>query len=90
MPGRKEKNKRGFKKASVNCHQLDALFKGIRKTVSESKNSFSENPNRFTPISPDFTNRLQGIPCTTKKNNSACSEHILIEEFQSSQLILSR
>ena len=90
MPGRKEQNKRDLKKASANCYQLDTFFKGIRKTVHTSKNSFSENQNRSTPISPDLTNSLQEIPYTSKENNSSCSEHILNEEFQSSQLILSR
>ena len=90
MPGRKEQNKRDLKKASANCYQLDTFFKEIRKTVNESKNSFSENQSRSTPISPDLTNSLQEIPYTSKENNSSCSEHILNEEFQSSQLILSR
>ena len=49
-----------------------------------------KNQNRSTPISPDLTNNSQDIPCTSKENNSPCSEHILNEEFQSSQLILSR
>ena len=87
MPGRKEQNKRDLKKASANCYQLDTFFKGIRKTVNESKNSFSENQNRSTPISLDLTNSSQDIPCTSKENNSPSSEHILNEEFQSSQLI---
>ena len=90
MPGRKEQNMRDLKKASANCYQLDTFFKGIRKTVNESKNSFSENQNRSTPISLDLTNSSQDIPCTSKENNGPCSEHILNEEFQSSQLILSR
>ena len=90
MPERKEQNKRNLKKASANCYQMDTFFKGIRKTVNESKNSFSENQNRSTPISLDLTNSSQDIPCTSKENNSPCSEHILNEEFQSSQLILSR
>ena len=90
MPGRKEQNKRDLKKASANCYQLDEFINGIRKTVNESKNSFSENQNRSTPISLDLTNSSQDIPCTSKENNSPCSEHILNEEFQSSQLILSR
>ena len=72
------------------CKLLPARYKGIRKTVNESKNSFSENQNRSTPISPGLTNSSQDIPCTSKENNSPCSEHILNEEFQSSQLILSR
>ena len=66
------------------------IFKGIIKTVNESKNSFSENQNRSTPISLDLTNSSQDIPCTSKENNGPCSKHILNEEFQSSQLILSR
>ena len=90
MPGRKEQNKRDLKKASANCYQLDAFIKGIRKTVNESKNSFSENQNRSTPVYLDLTNSSQDIPCTSKENNSPCSEHIFNEEFQSSQLILSR
>ena len=90
MPGRKEQNKRNLKKASANCYQMDTFFKGIRKTVNESKNSFSENENRFTSISLDLTNRSQDIPCTSKENHGPCSEHILNEEFQSSQSILSR
>ena len=90
MPGRKEQNKRDLKKASANCYQLDTFFKGIRKTVNESKSSFSKNQNRSTPISLDLTNSSQDIPCTSKENNSPCSEHILNEEFQSAQLILSR
>ena len=90
MPGRKEPNKRDFKKASANCYQLDTFFKGIRKAVNGSKNSFSENQNRFTPISLDLTNSSQDISCTSKDNNSPCSEQILNGEFQSSQLILSR
>ena len=90
MPGRKEQNMRDLKKVSANCYQLDTFFKGIRKTVNESKNSFSENQNRSTPISLDLTNSSQDIPCTSKENNSPCSDHILNEEFQSSQLILSR
>ena len=90
MPGRKEQNKRDLKKASANCYQLDAFIKGIRKTVNESKNSFSENQNRSTPVYLDLTNSSQDIPCTSKENNSPCSDHILNEEFQSSQLILSR
>ena len=89
MPGRKEQNNRDLKKASANCYQLDTFFKGIRKTVNESK-YFSENQNRSTPISPDLTKRSQYIPYTSKENNSPCSEHILNEEFQSSQLTLSR
>ena len=40
MPGRKEQNKRDLKKASANCYQLDTFFKGIRKTVNESKKVF--------------------------------------------------
>ena len=71
-------------------YQLDTFFKGIKKTVNESKNSFLENQNRSTPISPDLTKRAQDIPCTSKENNSPCSEHILNEEFQSLQLIPSR
>ena len=90
MPGRKEQNKRDLKKVSANCYQLDTFYKGIRKTVNESKNSFSKNQNRSTPIFPDLTNSLQEIPCTSKQNNSSCSEHILNEELQSSQLFLSR
>ena len=54
MPGRKEQNKRDLKKASANRYQLDTFFKVIRKTVNESKNSFSENQNRSTPVSPDL------------------------------------
>ena len=72
------------------CKLLLARYKGIGKTVNESKNSFSENQNRSTPISPDLTNSSQDTPCTSKENNSPCSEHILNEEFQSSQLTLSR
>ena len=90
MPGRKEQNKRNLKKASAICYQLDTFLKGIRKTVNESKNSFSENENRSTSVSLDLTNRSQDIPCTSKENNSPYSEHILNEEFQSSLLILSR
>ena len=90
MPGRNEQNKRELKKASANCYQLDAFFQGIRKTVNESKNSFSEYRNRSTPISPDLLNSSQDIPFKSKENNSPCSEHILNEEFQSWQLILSR
>ena len=90
MPGRKEQNKSDLKKASANCCQLDTFFKGIRKTVNESKISFSENQNRSTPISPNFTNMSQNIPCASKENDSRYSEHILNEEFQSSQLILCR
>ena len=90
MPGRKEQNKKDLKKAFASCYQLDAFFKGIIKTVNESKNSFSENQNRSTPISLDLTNSSQDIPCTSKENNGPCSKHILNEEFQSSQLILSR
>ena len=89
MPGRKEQNMRDLKKASANCYQLDTFFKGIRKIVNESKNSFSENQNRSSPISPDLANRSQDITCASKENNSSCSEHILNEEFQFSQLILS-
>ena len=51
---------------------------------------FSENKNRSTPISLDLTNSSQDIPWTSKENNSPCSEHILNEEFQTSQLIPSR
>ena len=65
MLGRKEQNKRDFKKASANCYQLDTFFKGIRKTVNDSKSSFSENQNRSTPISLDLTNSSQDIPCTS-------------------------
>ena len=90
MPGRKEQNMRDLKKASAYSHQLDPFFTGIRKTVNELKNSFSENQNRSTPISPDLTNRSQDIPCTSKEKCSPCSEHILNEEFQSSQFILFR
>ena len=90
MPGRKEQNKRGLKKACANCNQLGTFFKGIRKTVNESKNSFLDNQNRSTPVSPDLTNNSRDIRCTSKENNSPCSERILNEEFQSSQLILSR
>ena len=90
MPGRKEQNKRGLKKVSANCYQLHTFFKGTRKTVNESTNSFSENQNRSTPISLDLTNSSQDIPCTSKENNSPCFENILNEEFQSSQFILSR
>ena len=43
MPGRKEQNKGDLKKASANCYQLDTFFKGIKKTVNESKNPFSED-----------------------------------------------
>ena len=71
MPGRKEQNKKDSKKASANCSQL-----GIRKKVNEAKNSFPENQNRSTQISPDLTNRSQDIPCTSKENNTPCSEHI--------------
>ena len=88
MLGRNEQNKRDFKKTSANCYQLDTFFKGIRKIIMSHK--FSENQNRFTPISLDLTNSSQDIPSTSKKNNSPCSEHILNEEFQTSQLILSR
>ena len=78
MPGRKEQNKTDLKKAYANCYQLDIFFKGIGKTVNESKNSFSENQNRSIPISPDLTNSLQEIPCTSKEeNDSSCSKHIL-------------
>ena len=84
MPGRNEQNKRELKKASANCYQLDAFFQGIRKTVNESKNSFSEYRNRSTPISPDLTNSSQDIPFKSKENNSPCSEHISNDEFQSS------
>ena len=90
MPGRKEQNNRDLKKASANCYQLDTFFKGIRKTVNESKNSFSKNQNRSTPISLDLTNSSQDIPCTSKENNSPCSEHTLNEKSQSSGLIISR
>ena len=90
MPGRKEQNNRDLKKACTNCYQLDIFFKGIRKTANESKNSFWENQNRPTPISPDLKNSSKDIPCTSKENNSPCSEYILNEKFQSSQLILSR
>ena len=55
-----------------------------------SQKNFLENQSRSTPISPDLTDRSQDIPCKSKENNSPCSEHILNEEFQSSQLILSR
>ena len=55
-----------------------------------SQKIFLENQSRSTPISPDLTDRSQDIPCKSKENNSPCSEHILNEEFQSSQLILSR
>ena len=79
-----------MKKACANCYQLDIFFKGIRKTANESKNSFWENQNRPTPISPDLKNSSKDIPCTSKENNSPCSEYILNEKFQSSQLILSR
>ena len=90
MSGGKEQNKRDLKKASANCCQLDTFLKGIRKTVNESKISFSENQNRSTPISPNLTNMSQNIPCTSKETNSRYSQHILNEEFQSSQLILCR
>ena len=90
MPGRKYQNKRDLKKASANCYHLDTFFKGIRKTVKESKKRFSENQNRSIPISLDFTNSSQDIPCTSKENKSPCSEHILNEELQFSQLIVSR
>ena len=39
---------------------------------------------------PDLTNSSQDISCTSKENNSPCFEHILDEECQSLQLILSR
>ena len=82
MPGRKEQNKRDLKKASANCYQLDIFFTGIRKTVNESKNSFSENQNKSTSISLDLTNSLQeDIPCRGKRTSA---------EFQSLQLMLSR
>ena len=74
----------------IQLSSLIFLFKGVRKTVNESKNSFSENQNRSTPKSLDFTNSSQDIPCTSKENIIPCSEHILNEEFQSSQLILSK
>ena len=90
MPGRKEQNKRGLRIACTNCNQLGTFFKGIRKTVNESKNSFLDNQNRSTPVSPDLTNNSRDIRCTSKENNSPCSQRILNEEFQSSQLILSR
>ena len=90
MPGRKEQNNRDLKKTSANCYQLDTFSKGIRKTVIESKNSFSKNQNRSTPISLDLTNSLQDIPRKSKVNNSPCSERVLNEEVHSSQLILSR
>ena len=67
---------RDLKKASAYSHQLDPFFTGIRKTVNELKNSFPENQNRSTPVSPDLTNRSQDIPCTSKENNTPCSEHI--------------
>ena len=90
MSGRKEQNKGDLKKACANCYQLDIFFKEIRKTVNESKKSFAKNQNRSTPISPNLTNSSQDIRCTSKENNSPCSEHILNEEFQASWLILSR
>ena len=90
MSGRKEQNNRDLKKASANCYQLDTFFKGIRKTVNESKKSFSENQNRSTLISLDLANSSQDILCISKENNNPCSERILNEEFQFSQLILSR
>ena len=90
MPGRKEQNKRDLKKACANCYQLDTLFKGIRKATSESKNRYCENKKNPTPISPDLESSSQDIPCTSKENNSPCSEHILNEKLQPSQLILSR
>ena len=46
IPGRKEQNQRDLKKDCANCYQLDTFFKGIRKTVNESENSFSKNQNR--------------------------------------------
>ena len=36
MPGRREQNKTAFAKTK-NCYQLDTFFKGIGKTVNESK-----------------------------------------------------
>ena len=89
MPGRREQNKTAFAKTK-NCYQLDTFFKGIGKTVNESKNSFLENQNRSTPISLGLANSSRDIPCASKDNNRPCSEHILNEEFQSSHLILSR
>ena len=47
---------------------------------------------RKTKTGPDLTNSSQDISCTSKEskeNNSLCFEHILNEEFQSLQLILS-
>ena len=79
-----------MKKACANCYQLGTLFKGIRKATNESKNRYCENKKKPTPIYPDLENSSQDIPCTSKENNSPCSEHILNEKFQSSQLILSR
>ena len=38
----------------------------------------------------DFSSSSQDIPCTSKEKNSPCSEHILNEECQSSELILSK
>ena len=90
MPGRKEQNKRDLKKACTNCYQLDTLFKGTRKATNESKNRYCENKKNPTLISPDLESSSQDIPCTSKENNSPCSEHILNEKLQSSQLILSR
>ena len=81
MNGRKEQNQRDLKRACADCYQVDTFFKGIRKTVNKSKNSFLESQNRSIPISLAFTNSSQDIPCTSKENNSPCSEHNLNEEF---------
>ena len=46
MPGRKEQNQRHLKKTSANCYQIDKVFKGIRKTENEPKNSFFDDENK--------------------------------------------
>ena len=57
--------------------------------MSQKKQFFGKS-KQTTSISPDLTNSPQDIPCKSKENNSPCSEDILNEEFQSSQLILLR
>ena len=58
MPGRKEQNQRDLKKACANYYQLDTFFKGIGKTVNESKNCCSENQS----TSPQYLRILQIVP----------------------------